>query len=488
MRPGKVTLLVFGVIIGLLGLGLIAGGSFLGWAHATQRDGGGYYTSQLGTYTTQSYAITSGTVDLVDDVTEISWIPDDLFGDIRITVTGADNEPIFVGIGRESDVRALLRDVEVDEVQTVDFAPFEVTYQRSSGDSSPQPPGSQDFWVASANGTDRQTMTWDVTEGRYVLVIMNADASAGVNASVTAAARTDILLPLAGAMLTVGFVLGMGGAVMMVTALAGRRPTNGTPTGTTVAPYGSPMNASVESQDRPPASYPVRMSGHLEPQLSRWMWLVKWLLAFPHWVLLGLLWLAFGLLTFFTGFAVLLTGRYPRSIFDFNVGVLRWTWRVHFYASVLGTDRYPPFSLEADPTYPADLDVDYPERLSRGLVLVKWWLLALPHYLIVAIFGGGIFALTWSWGGDNPGQFLLGTGLIGIVVFIAAIILLASGAYPRAIFDPVMGMERWIYRVIGYAALMRDEYPPFRLDAGGADPGVASESVPIGPPPMRVGP
>jgi len=133
---------------------------------------------------------------------------------------------------------------------------------------------------------------------------------------------------------------------------------------------------------------------------------------------------------------------------------------VQYYAyGALATDRYPPFSLRDDPGYPARLQVEYPQRLSRGLVLVKWWLLAIPHYLVVGLFVGGTYA---AWHGG---------GLIDILVLIVAIVVAVTGSYPEPVFDFVLGMNRWVLRVAAYAALMTDRYPPFRLDMGGTDPG-----------------
>jgi hypothetical protein len=225
-----------------------------------------------------------------------------------------------------------------------------------------------------------------------------------------------------------------------------------------------------------PSVYPLRVEGELDDHLSRWLWLVKWVLVIPHVIVLVFLWIAFVVLTVVAFFAILFTGRYPRGIFDFNVGVLRWTWRVGFYSySALATDRYPPFTLAEVPDYPARLDVEYPQALSRGLVLVKWWLLALPHYLIVAVFAGGAWA---GWNAtNNDAVWTSGGGLIGLLVLIAGVVLLFTGRYPKAIFDFVMGMNRWVYRVAAYATLMTDAYPPFRLDMGGDESAPATSSV-----------
>ena len=143
--------------------------------------------------------------------------------------------------------------------------------------------------------------------------------------------------------------------------------------------------------------------------------------------------------------------------------------------------------------------MEYPQRLSRELALVKWWLLAIPQYIIIGLFTSGVPWACHGWGGglaarspmlSSPSPTTTGActsstgaiwghlgmfgwgglGLIGIVALIAAVVLLVIERYPAPIFVFVLDLIRWVLRVAGYAGLMTDKYPPFRLDMGGPDP------------------
>jgi hypothetical protein len=277
------------------------------------------------------------------------------------------------------------------------------------------------------------------------MVVMNADGGRNVTADVSVAAKTDAVLPIGLVLLALG-VLGLAAAGGLI--WLGVREGGGPAAGAAV-----PVAATAVAEQAE-AEYPLRFEGRLDEPLSRWLWLVKWLLALPHLILLPFLWIAHHVLTLVALVAILFTGRYPRAIFDFNAGVLRWTWRVVHYAFTFGTDRYPPFTL-APADYPAELEVPYPERLSRGKAFFKPWLLSLPHWLVLAVFLG------W-W--DTGASAVAVPGLLPLLAVIGGVALLFTGRYPRDIFELVVGIARWIARVGVYAGLLRDEYPPFRLD------------------------
>ena len=466
MKPARILMLILGSLLAVAGLGLGAGASVLGWGVATQQDDDGYFNTATERFASDTFAITSDTIDLEGHGPGEWWAGREI-ATLRVRAQHASNGELFVGIGPSDEVEAYLSGVPHDEISDVDFQPFVVEYRRENADGPtlPAPPAEQTFWAATAASTESgpPTLTWALEPGEWMLVVMNADGTPDVAADVAVGIAIDYLVPIA---------LGLAGVAVLLLAVGTALIVGGVvrPAGRHLGAPDAPLPVAAVL-----AASPVRVEGHLDPELSRWQWLVKWFLVIPHVVVLAFLWIAFVVTTVVAWFAILITGRYPRSLFDFNVGVMRWSWRVGFYAfTAVGTDRYPPFSL-ADADYPARLDVAYPERLRRGLVLVKSWLLAIPHLLIL---GALTSTRTWDDGADNGATVVLSGGVLGLLVLVAAVALLFTARYPRGLFDLVMGINRWSWRVVAYVALMTDEYPPFRLDQGPTDPVPRREADP----------
>jgi hypothetical protein len=213
--------------------------------------------------------------------------------------------------------------------------------------------------------------------------------------------------------------------------------------------------------------YPVRVSAHHDTPPNRWLWLVKWLLLLPHYVVLTGLWVAFLVVTLFAYVVVLTSGRYPKAMFEFGVGVLRWTWRVMYYGYVvLGTDRYPPFTVHKVPDYPAELDIEPALDRPRWLPLVAW-LLVIPHGMILkGLLNTELLRLIPIGSFSIP----IPVGVTSAGITVIATQLVITGQHPRGLYDLFTGVARWLLRVAAYVALLTAVYPLFRLDQGEAEP------------------
>lgn len=196
--------------------------------------------------------------------------------------------------------------------------------------------------------------------------------------------------------------------------------------------------ATETAMAEPGNSYPVRFDVEYPESLSRLLIFVKWLLAIPHFLILYALSIVAGICAFIAFFAILFTTKYPKGLFDFVVNYQRWNANAGAYSGLL-RDEYPPFSWEPG-QYPVTFEADYDENLNRWLPLIKW-LLAIPHILVLIVLG--IIAL-----------------VIWIIAFFA---ILFTGSFPRGMFDFIVGVNRWSYRVNSYLYLITDAYPPFSL-------------------------
>ncbi len=223
MRPGKVLMLVGGIVVGIVALALVGAGGTLLWIHGTQRDADGYYTFDEHPYSSAGYALTSDDVRLTAKPTD--WFPSGL-ATVRIVASGDD---LFVGIAPREEVDRYLGGVEHSVITSVEDGPFRVTYRQVEGGPPATPPAEQDFWAESASGPGRQQITWELESGDWVLVVMNADASAVVEARLEVGVRSSLLLPFGVGLLVVGLLVAAGAVVLIVVSTRGRAPASASP-------------------------------------------------------------------------------------------------------------------------------------------------------------------------------------------------------------------------------------------------------------------
>lgn len=213
LSAGRVILIVLGGLGSLVAAALVAAGGFLLWLDQTQRDASGYVTSSMERFSTPTFALTSDGLTIAHvDSAGPDWAVD-VFDKVRIRGLSASEKPLFIGIAREQDVARYLAGVAHDEVTDVHHGPFAVSYETTAGNGRPAPPGAQSFWAASTARTGTETLVWKVGRGTWSVVVMNADASSGVAASLEAGARLPFLLWLA--------VIGLGGGLVLLLGSGG---------------------------------------------------------------------------------------------------------------------------------------------------------------------------------------------------------------------------------------------------------------------------
>lgn len=217
MRPLRAGMLVAGIIVGLISLGLVVGGSVLVWAHATQRDADGFYDFAARPFGAPGHAITSEDLDLGEEPND--WFPSGL---ATVRIRASADADVFIGIAARGDVDRYLEGVAHSVVNTVSGTPFRVTYRQVAGELAPSPPAEQSFWVASVSGSGEQTLTWELEEGAWVLVVMNADASQGVDVRLAAGVKTGLLLPIGIGLLVFGLLVAAGAITLIVLSTRGK--------------------------------------------------------------------------------------------------------------------------------------------------------------------------------------------------------------------------------------------------------------------------
>lgn len=193
----------------------------------------------------------------------------------------------------------------------------------------------------------------------------------------------------------------------------------------------------------PDGTGPIQMELVSPLEVARWRVIGNPIMAIPLAIWLYLVGIAAGVVTFIAWFAILFTGKFPESMFDFNAGVMRYQWRVLTFYYFM-REQYPSFTIEtttADPGGdPATFSIEYPQHLSRGLIFIKW-LLVIPVFIVLLVY-------------------LIGAMLALLVGFFA---VLFTGKWPEGLKTYIIKVVRLGFKANAYHNLMTDVYPGFSL-------------------------
>ena len=226
-RKSRTAFVVGGIISAVAAVGLIVGGGALVWADH-EKDADGYLMTGKHRFAAQTAAMHTENMDI--DLDGADWlVGEDMLGKVRIKADSENGKPVFVGIARTSDVNRYLKDVSNTTVTDLDYAPFHAGYDDHPGAGRATPPAKSRIWAASAQGDGRQTLNWEMKEGDWSVVVMNADGSPGVAADIKAGASLPVLTPLAWGTLGTGVLLGALAAVLLVGSDRSRRSESRTP-------------------------------------------------------------------------------------------------------------------------------------------------------------------------------------------------------------------------------------------------------------------
>ncbi len=224
MNRWRTVLILVGIVLVAVGGATLIGGGVGLWANQ-QRDRDGFFTTGHERFTTDAFALSLPWFEGEGDPAASFVVFENMLGDFRIRVASRDAAaPLFIGIGAAADVSRYLNGVGHDEVTEIEFAPLKVTSISRPGAGPAGRPAGQTFWVASDTGTGPRTVTWDAgAQGDWIIVVMNADGSAGIDADLSTGATLSGVLPLAIGALIAGDVLLTIGVAVIILNITARR-------------------------------------------------------------------------------------------------------------------------------------------------------------------------------------------------------------------------------------------------------------------------